>query len=155
MEVTGLLLEQGPTYGAVLCPGDLGLADNIQIPIFKIKSRAQCFLREGLEDECFKGWKGGFGSQALGTQSGGSGGARDEIWWKDLPTAQRAGGLRPRAGRGGNPAAQPARASASPCPCGRRRRSRAEAAIAVGALGRGGIAQRKGKFIPRTNLCRK
>lgn len=84
MEVTGLLLEQGATYGAVLCPGDLGLADNIQIPIFKIRSRAQCFLREGLEDECINV----FGSQALGTQSGGSGGARDEIWWKDLPPAQ-------------------------------------------------------------------
>lgn len=79
MEVTWLLLEQGPIYRAVLCPEDLDLADNIQILVFKIRSRAQCCLREGLEDKCFKGWKDVFNSQVLGTWSGGSGGARDEI----------------------------------------------------------------------------
>ena len=88
MEATGLLLEQRPTYRAVLCPGDLGLADNIQIPIFKIRSRAQPCLREGLEDKYFKGWKDVFNSQAFGTQSGGSGGTRDEIRGKDLQPAQ-------------------------------------------------------------------
>lgn len=35
METMGLLLEQGPTYKAVLCPGDLDLAGNIQIPSLK------------------------------------------------------------------------------------------------------------------------
>jgi len=80
--------EQGLTYTTVLCPGDLGLADSIQIPVFKSRSRAQPYLREELKDKCFKGWKDVFHSQAWGTWPGGSGGARDEIQGKVLQPAR-------------------------------------------------------------------
>lgn len=133
VEVTGLLLEKGPSARAVLCPGNLSLADNIQIPVFKLGSGLQPRLCEGLERKC--------------SRAGRSGGARAEIRGKDVQPAPRAGGFRPRAGA--------ARAAASPRPCGRRSWSQAGAATAGRALGRGGIAQRKGRIIPRTNLRQK
>lgn len=104
----GLLLEQGSTYRLVLCPENLRFANNIQILIFKIRSRAQPCPHEGLEDESFKAWKHGFDYQALGIWVGGSGGARDEIQGADPQPAQGASGFELRARTVGNTPAQPA-----------------------------------------------
>lgn len=55
------------------------LADTVEIPVLKTRSRAQPCLCEGLEAACSEGWRNITDCQAVGIQPYGAGAARDEI----------------------------------------------------------------------------
>lgn len=53
------------------------LADTVEIPVLKTRSRAQPCLCEGLEAACSEGWRNITDCQAVGIQPYGAGAARD------------------------------------------------------------------------------